>query len=84
MTDQGNQESCKDLVTVQVLRRTDGGYLVRLTRVQDDGEAARSDFPVEEHEGGLAEAEALAVSIKNFVELGLDPSVFLPGSVEPS
>lgn len=67
-------------VTVQVLLRADGGYVVRLTRFSGNGETARSDFPVEKHEGGRRGAEDLAESILNFLQLGLDPSVLLPGS----
>ena len=73
----------KDRVTVQVLRRVDGGYIVRLTRFCGKVESSRSDYPVEEDEGGLREATELAKSILNFAEMGLPLSALLPEQNTP-
>lgn len=61
-------------ITIQVFECKDGpGYIVKLTSMEGDQERiARYPCPTFE------EAEALAVSIKNYVELGCDVSALIP------
>ena len=66
-------------VTIQVFEcKNQPGFIVRLTALEEDQERiARYPCPTFE------EAEALAVSIKNYVELGCDVSALLPEEDTP-
>lgn len=68
-------------VTIQVLRRVDGGYLVRLSRYVGDKEISRN-YPVEENEGGQREAENLAASIFAYVQAGCPLDALMLGDTE--
>ncbi len=68
----------KQPVTIQVFEcKQESGYIVRLTVLEGDQERiARYPCPTYE------EAEAMAVSMKNYVEMGCDLSALLPEADE--
>ena len=72
-----SQTTDRDKVTVQVLTKQGGGYIVRMTVTEGGVETGRGDFPVEEGEGGLRMARELAESMVSFIKAGYPASVLL-------